>query len=169
MGCANCLHTINSILAVLGLLVIGTGVFFLIQYEWGNDLLSVPLPYLFIAVGAVVLLVNLLGCVGTGKRKKSYLFFYFVFQAILMIPEIGGGVVAILYSSNADEVIYTGWLDAALNGTLPLCSDAIEGTIENYLLIAMAVAGTTVLAQIFGLCAAVVLIRSWRSHSSESF
>ena len=39
--CANCLHTINSILAVLGLLVIGTGVFFLIQYEWGNDLLSV--------------------------------------------------------------------------------------------------------------------------------
>ena len=61
----------------------------------------------------MVLLVNLLGCVGTGKRKKSYLFFYFVFQAILMILEIGGGVVAILYSSNADEVIYTGWLDAA--------------------------------------------------------
>ncbi|KAL6905368.1 hypothetical protein ACP4OV_002969 [Aristida adscensionis] len=128
------LKLLNFFLTVAGLAMVGYGIYLLVEWTkisgggappeevlvFGRPLLTAvalgdggdffdKLPkawfiYLFIGVGAVVFLVSLFGCIGTGTRNTCCLCFY-AFLVILLILAEAGAAAFIFFDHSWKDVI----------------------------------------------------------------
>nr|XP_040041056.1 tetraspanin-1 [Gasterosteus aculeatus aculeatus] len=79
----------------------------------GQGLQFVNVGLFCIVIGAGLLLLGLLGCCGAHKESKCLLLTFFSIILIIFIAEVAVGVVALVYSSFAEEVIRA-WATPAL-------------------------------------------------------
>ncbi|KAM8745294.1 tetraspanin-1 [Acanthopagrus schlegelii] len=73
----------------------------------------VNVGFFCIAVGAVLVLLGLLGCCGAHKESKCLLLTFFSIILIIFIAEVAAGVVALAYSSFAEGILRA-WATPAL-------------------------------------------------------
>ncbi|XP_030289960.1 tetraspanin-1 [Sparus aurata] len=73
----------------------------------------VNVGFFCIAVGAVLVLLGLLGCCGAHKESKCLLLTFFSVILIIFIAEVAAGVVALAYSSFAEGILRA-WATPAL-------------------------------------------------------
>ncbi|KAK9519759.1 hypothetical protein VZT92_022467 [Zoarces viviparus] len=79
----------------------------------GQGMQFVNVGFLCIAIGAVLLLLGLLGCCGAHKESKCLLLTFFSIILIIFITEVAAGVVALAYSSFAEGILKA-WATPAL-------------------------------------------------------
>ncbi|XP_074493115.1 tetraspanin-1 [Sebastes fasciatus] len=73
----------------------------------------VNVGFFCIAIGAVLVLLGLLGCCGAQKESKCLLLMFFSIILIIFIAEVAAGVVALAYSSFAEGILRA-WATPAL-------------------------------------------------------
>ncbi|XP_039984637.1 tetraspanin-1 [Xiphias gladius] len=73
----------------------------------------VNVGFFCIAIGAVLVLLGLLGCCGAHKESKCLLLTFFSIILIIFIAEVAAGVVALAYSSFAEGILRA-WATPAL-------------------------------------------------------
>ncbi|XP_070817598.1 tetraspanin-1 [Chaetodon trifascialis] len=73
----------------------------------------VNVGFFCIAIGAVLVLLGLLGCCGAHKESKCLLLTFFSIVLIIFIAEVAAGVVALAYSSFAEGILRA-WATPAL-------------------------------------------------------
>ncbi|KAM4021906.1 tetraspanin-1 isoform 1-T4 [Anomaloglossus baeobatrachus] len=65
----------------------------------------VNVGYFMIAIGALLLILGFLGCCGAQKENKCLLITFFCIVLIILIAEIAGAVVALVYASVAESFL----------------------------------------------------------------
>ncbi|XP_061738939.1 tetraspanin-1 [Nerophis ophidion] len=78
-----------------------------------RGLQQVNLGFFCIALGAFLSVLGLLGCCGAGKESKCLLLTFFSIILVLFIAQLAAAVVALTYSSFAEEILGA-WATAAL-------------------------------------------------------
>uniref|UniRef100_A0A667YTI5 Tetraspanin 1 n=1 Tax=Myripristis murdjan TaxID=586833 RepID=A0A667YTI5_9TELE len=73
----------------------------------------VNVGFFCIAIGAVLVLLGLLGCCGAQKESKCLLLTFFSIILVIFIAEVAAGVVALAYSSFAEGILKA-WATPAL-------------------------------------------------------
>uniref|UniRef100_A0A3B5A5K0 Tetraspanin n=1 Tax=Stegastes partitus TaxID=144197 RepID=A0A3B5A5K0_9TELE len=73
----------------------------------------VNVAFFCIAIGAILVLLGLLGCCGAHKESKCLLLTFFSIILIIFIAEVAAGVVALAYSSFAEGILRA-WATPAL-------------------------------------------------------
>ncbi|XP_061096793.1 tetraspanin-1 isoform X2 [Conger conger] len=68
-------------------------------------LLFVNVGYFCIAMGALLVLLSVLGCCGAHKESKCLLITFFSILMLIFIAEVAAAVVALVYSSVAEDVL----------------------------------------------------------------
>merc|ERR1711916_78820 len=119
------LNTLNCLFIFVALGLVGLGVYFSYKYDWGDELVGAPLPYVIVGIGIVLLLLNMCGFIGTNKRKRTCLLLYFTFLLFIMAAETSISVLALTYRRNLEEQLYQGWLDAS-----PEAKDKIQARFD---------------------------------------
>uniref|UniRef100_A0A0B7ALX6 Tetraspanin n=1 Tax=Arion vulgaris TaxID=1028688 RepID=A0A0B7ALX6_9EUPU len=92
-------------LSGIAFLLIGVGSFFL-RHHYISLLDSHLFPittYLFIAIGGIILLVGVVGCLGTLKELRCCLLFYVFVLMLVFLLETCAGVLAYMYESTIHE------------------------------------------------------------------
>ncbi|XP_041647261.1 tetraspanin-1 [Cheilinus undulatus] len=79
----------------------------------GQGMQFVNVGFFCIAIGAVLVLLGLLGCCGAHKESKCLLLTFFSIILIIFIAEVAAGVVALAYSSFAEGILRA-WATPAL-------------------------------------------------------
>ncbi|XP_027693909.1 tetraspanin-1 isoform X2 [Vombatus ursinus] len=67
----------------------------------------VNVGYFLIAAGCVLLVLGFLGCYGAHKENKCVLLMFFSILLVIFIAEIAAAVVALVYTSLAENMLYT--------------------------------------------------------------
>ncbi|XP_068446094.1 tetraspanin-1 [Clinocottus analis] len=100
----------------------------------------VNVGFFCIAIGAVMLLLGLLGCCGAHKESKCLLLTFFSIILIIFIAEVAAAVVALAYSSFAEGILKA-WATPALQKDYG--SDAVFTEIWNTTMTEMECCGFT--------------------------
>ncbi|XP_071771233.1 tetraspanin-1 [Centroberyx gerrardi] len=79
----------------------------------GQAMQFVNVGFFCIAIGAVLVLLGLLGCCGAHKESKCLLLTFFSIILVIFIAEVAAGVVALAYSSFAEGILKA-WATSAL-------------------------------------------------------
>uniref|UniRef100_A0A8C4R1I4 Tetraspanin n=1 Tax=Eptatretus burgeri TaxID=7764 RepID=A0A8C4R1I4_EPTBU len=107
------LVVLNVIFFVLGLVILGYGLWVLFDQEsfmtiivsngvTGKNLQNAA--FALIAVGGITVVLSTLGCVGTGKRIKCVLWLYLVFIMLLLVAQV---VLGLLVYFEKDKIYPT--------------------------------------------------------------
>ncbi|XP_061883918.1 tetraspanin-1 [Entelurus aequoreus] len=97
-----------------------------------RGLQQVNVGFFCIALGAFLLVLGLLGCCGAGKESKCLLLTFFSIILVLFIAELAAAVVALTYSSFAEEILRA-WATPALQkdyGSDPVLSNMLNDTMS---------------------------------------
>jgi len=113
----------NSILWVLGIILIALGGYSLSQLDNLAELTSITIPSGLIVLGVFILILTVVGCVVAYKEKLVGLIFFTIFMLILLICLIGVGGGAFSYRNNAATPLNQAWQTA---------SDAQRNLLQNY-------------------------------------
>ncbi|XP_059196555.1 tetraspanin-1 [Centropristis striata] len=116
-----CFTFVKLMMVVFNLLILLAGLTLLAMGIWvsvdGSSFLRLLGPFssqgmqfvnvgfFCIAIGAVLLLLGLLGCCGASKQSKCLLLTFFSVILIIFIAEVAAGVVALAYSSFAEGIL----------------------------------------------------------------
>ncbi|KAG8436976.1 hypothetical protein GDO86_007891 [Hymenochirus boettgeri] len=65
----------------------------------------VNVGYFLIAIGALLIILGFLGCCGAQKESRCLLLMFFTIILIIFIAEVAGAVVALVYSSLAENLL----------------------------------------------------------------
>ncbi|KAL1506827.1 hypothetical protein ABEB36_006117 [Hypothenemus hampei] len=109
----------NFIIFIAGTVVLGTGIWLLIDMNSFIGLLKVvptetletftspafiqQASYILIAIGAFTFLISFLGYCGALKESQCMLTLYGILLIVILIMEIAAGVVAAIYKTKAEE------------------------------------------------------------------
>ncbi|GAM28816.1 hypothetical protein SAMD00019534_119920 [Acytostelium subglobosum LB1] len=105
---------LNTILWLLGIVLVACGGYALSKLSHLDDIINVSLPAGIIVIGVFFLVLTVVGCVVAYKEKLVGLVFYTVFMLILLVCLIGVGGGAFSYRNDAAKPIGTAW-DKATN------------------------------------------------------
>uniref|UniRef100_A0A8D0GWL6 Tetraspanin n=1 Tax=Sphenodon punctatus TaxID=8508 RepID=A0A8D0GWL6_SPHPU len=72
---------------------------------FSSALQFVNVGYLLIAIGAVLVVLGFLGCCGAQKESKCLLILFFSIILIIFIAEVAAAVVALVYTSLAENIL----------------------------------------------------------------
>jgi len=113
----------NSILWVLGVILIALGGYSLSQLDNLSELTSISIPSGLIVLGVFILILTVVGCVVAYKEKLVGLIFFTIFMLILLICLIGVGGGAFSYRNKAETPLSQAWTTA---------SDAQRNLLQKY-------------------------------------
>ncbi|NXS04797.1 TSN1 protein, partial [Oxylabes madagascariensis] len=65
----------------------------------------VNVGYLFIVIGAILLVIGFLGCYGAQKESKCLLMMFFSVVLIIFIAEVAAAVVALVFTGLAETLL----------------------------------------------------------------
>ncbi|XP_036620209.1 CD82 antigen [Trichosurus vulpecula] len=110
------LFLFNLLFFILGALILGFGIWILTDR---NSFISVLQTssilktgaYIFIGVGAVTMIIGLLGCVGAVNEIRCLLGLYFAALLLIIVAQITAGVLVYVHSDKLKEEISTTVLD----------------------------------------------------------
>ncbi|XP_028034458.1 CD63 antigen-like isoform X2 [Bombyx mandarina] len=116
MGCGTSfvkyvLFFFNLVVALLGLLLVGIGVAFLMNWTMVKDLLKTHLavgPWIFIVVGAVMFVIAFLGCCGAIRESHCMVVTYAIFLLVIIIVQVVISVLLFTYGESIKESIMDG-------------------------------------------------------------
>lgn len=119
-----------TVVALIGLAILGMATYLAIEFKEFSDMFSEASVYIGIAVGCLVFLCSLVGCLGAMKQNKAMLGFYTFVMTILIICEIAAGVLMLIYVG-ALEKIDSGEIDAFQSSLAKSASDYELGVWTN--------------------------------------
>jgi len=99
----------NSILWILGIILIALGGYVLSQLDNLSEITSITIPSGLIVLGVFILILTVVGCVVAYKEKLVGLIFFTIFMLILLICLIGVGGGAFAYRSKAATPLQQAW------------------------------------------------------------
>ncbi|CAH1641700.1 unnamed protein product [Spodoptera littoralis] len=130
------LFTVNLLLTLVGLFLVGVGVYIAIQYKnLLDDVLGIQLnkdyaPTGLIALGVVVFIISLFGCCGAISESKSTLKFYAGIMGVLAVAKIAFTIFLFVKMSdlkdNVQRTIDQNFNDPAQN----VAFHALEATFK---------------------------------------
>ncbi|XP_071452710.1 tetraspanin-11-like isoform X1 [Hetaerina americana] len=95
----------NFIIFVGGVVVLGIGIWTLVDKSFINELLGTNLfvgsIYILIVTGALIALIAFFGCLGAVKEIKCLLLMYFILVFIIFIVMLVGGILGYVYREKA--------------------------------------------------------------------
>jgi len=131
-GGINCMRGLllifNILFVILGLILIGIGVYMKINSNFSSILDELTnigkfdtqslgfLAYVTIAGGVVTLFIALFGCMGTLWNNRCLLFIYATILLILMVIELAAFIMAFVYKGKLTEVYQTALYDVLKTG-----------------------------------------------------
>uniref|UniRef100_A0A8C8RC59 Tetraspanin n=1 Tax=Pelusios castaneus TaxID=367368 RepID=A0A8C8RC59_9SAUR len=89
----------------VGIWVAVDGKSFLNIFGSASALQFVNVSYFLIVIGAILVLLGFLGCCGAQKESKCLLIMFFSLVLIIFIAEIAAAVVALVYTSLAENIL----------------------------------------------------------------
>ncbi|GBG26446.1 Tetraspanin-5 [Hondaea fermentalgiana] len=109
MGCCSeasrkYLLAINTFLCVLGLAILGLGVYAVVEYKDVLDNINSVAPYGGVIVGALIFIVGILGCFGVRNQNKPALVVFWVVMTFATIVVLALGSALILYLGLLDDI-----------------------------------------------------------------
>lgn len=138
------LMLVNGLMAVMGVALLGLGVYAIIEYKDVLEDVGPLAQYVPVGAGGAVLFAALLGCYGTYTKSKPMLIVYFValFAATTVVLAIGASLLVYLgYAGDAADASGTGVdvssavqkindyqlavFTTCCNSTVPVCTDIV--------------------------------------------
>ncbi|XP_067423840.1 tetraspanin-1 [Emydura macquarii macquarii] len=115
MGCYSFLKVMmilfNTAIFLGGGVLLGVGIWVAVDGSsfanifGSSSTLFVNVSYFLIAIGAVLVVLGFLGCCGAQKESKCLLLMFFSIVLIIFIAEIAAAVVALVYTSLAENIL----------------------------------------------------------------
>jgi len=102
----------NSILWILGIILIAIGGYALNELKEASGLIYISLPAGLIVLGVFILILCIVGCIVAYREQLVGLIVYTVIMLILLICLIGVGAGAFSYRGSTDSVLNTAWGEA---------------------------------------------------------
>ncbi|KAM4628757.1 tetraspanin-1 [Polymixia lowei] len=140
---------LNLLILLGGLTLLSTGVWVALESgsllqilgPFTSDAMQfVHVGFFCIAVGSVLVLLGILGCIGAQKESKCLLLTFFSVVMIIFISEVAAAVVALAYSAFAEEILRS-WATPALKDQYG--SDPLVTKLWNYTMTQMNCCGFT--------------------------
>ncbi|KAJ7952645.1 tobamovirus multiplication protein 2A-like [Quillaja saponaria] len=111
-GCLECLlKLLNFLLTLVGLAMVGYGIYLLVEYKKSTDASGVEslLPkawfiYLFIGIGVILFVISCFGCIGSVTRNRCCLCCYSVLVILLILAELGCAAFIFFDKSWEEEI-----------------------------------------------------------------
>jgi hypothetical protein len=101
----------NGIVWVLGLVLFVVGIVVLVEGKNWNEIVdnkTVPVSVMLLVVGLVIAIVGFLGCFGAMKQNGTMLLIYAIVLGIIIILQCVAGVLAFIFSDEANEIVKEG-------------------------------------------------------------
>ncbi|XP_066951441.1 CD63 antigen-like [Macrobrachium rosenbergii] len=116
MGCISkfTLFVTNFIVFGVGVAVVALASIVISKDNTYGVLLSegtFALPIIILIAGLIILLIGFLGCCGAAQESRCMLYTYAVIVLILLLAEIVLGIVMLVYSNKAEDLIIEGMDD----------------------------------------------------------
>lgn len=113
-GCGQCMKysmfVSNFIIFIGGLVVLGIGIWTLVDKSYVNELLGTDLfmgaVYILIVTGAIVSLIAFLGCLGAVKEVRCMLLMYFIIVFLIFITMLIGGILGYVFREKVKSTMY---------------------------------------------------------------
>ncbi|XP_014666148.1 PREDICTED: tetraspanin-9-like [Priapulus caudatus] len=160
------LFVFNFVFWLSGAGLIAVGIWFLVAEEnayileilgtSSDDELMTVAAWAVIGIGVLVFVIGFLGCCGAIKESKCMLITYFICLLIILVAEVGAGVMAVVYKDSITEFmdkeipdsLKTSYKDPTMNSyteawdwmqvTLECCgTTALRTTAVKHLLVRM--------------------------------
>ncbi|XP_023669177.2 leukocyte surface antigen CD53 [Paramormyrops kingsleyae] len=113
-SCLNCLKytmcAINFLCWLFGTIVLGTGVYLMINSKFSSLIPSLPSINLasgLVIIGTIVTCISFLGFLGALKENRCLLLSFFILLFILMMAELSVACLLLLYERKIDTFIET--------------------------------------------------------------
>jgi len=108
------LFVFNFLCVVVGFVLIGVGVSTINGFKYmqlvDHNSFAAP-PKLFIAIGAIMLLIAFLGCCGAYMENHAMIMCYSVLVGLVLVLQLGVGISAFLLKDDVEKVAETAFMD----------------------------------------------------------
>lgn len=130
------LFIFNLIFWFGGCCILGFGIYFLIQNNFGvlfHDLPSLTLGNVFIIVGSIIMVVAFLGCMGSIKENKCLLMSFFALLLIILLAEVTLAILLFVYEQQLNKHVLKGLDDSIKRYEKDNSTKAAWDSIQTYL------------------------------------
>jgi len=115
-GCGSCmkysLFFINLLTFIGGIIVVGLGVWIVVDKSFATELLGTNLytgaVYILIATGVFVALVSCFGCFGAAQEVRCMLVTYFLIVFLIFVVMLVGGILGYVFRGKVETTIRNG-------------------------------------------------------------
>lgn len=112
IGCMSTLvYAFNLFFFVLGVLLLGAGIYAQVKLGPLAELLNLPLSVVMIVLASIVVCLTFFGCVGAYCKKRGLLKIYWVLLLIIILLQIILGLIIYLERNNLVDVMSKSWHD----------------------------------------------------------
>ncbi|XP_076976060.1 leukocyte surface antigen CD53 [Tamandua tetradactyla] len=105
------LFIFNLLFWFCGCCILGFGIYFLIHNNFGvlfHNLPSLTLGNVLIIVGAIIMVVAFLGCMGSIKENKCLLMSFFLLLLIILLAEVTLAILLFVYEQKLSDSVAKG-------------------------------------------------------------
>ncbi|XP_043932565.1 leukocyte surface antigen CD53 [Protopterus annectens] len=102
------LFIFNFIFWICGCVILSLGIYLLVEYNYGALFPSLPslsFANILIIVGAIILVVAFLGCMGSIKENKCLLMSFFILLLIILLIEVVMAILLFIYEKKINEYV----------------------------------------------------------------
>ncbi|MDP2437898.1 MAG: tetraspanin family protein [archaeon] len=118
IGCMSTLvYAFNLFFFVLGVLLLGAGIYAQVQLGHLAVLLDVPFSVAMIVLASVVICLTFFGCAGAYCKKRGLLKVYWVLLLVIILLQVALGMVIYFERSSLVTVMGTSWHDPQNDAT----------------------------------------------------
>jgi len=132
------LNVLNGLISLMGLGIVGVGVYGVVALKEELAAINKYAQWLPLALGAIVFLTGVLGCLGARWQNKCALLMYWVVMTIVTLAVLALGVVFLLQVGYLDDVKLGNSADLVDQGqaqindfTLAVFSECCGATVPN--------------------------------------
>lgn len=101
---AGILALINSVFLVLGIAMIGVSAYGLVEFQNYGEFMSKDGFFILIAMGAIAMIISLLGICGALQKNKLMLLIYIVAMLVIVLGQLIMGVLTMIWAGRVDLV-----------------------------------------------------------------
>lgn len=115
-GCGNfmkySLFIVNLVICLGGIIVVGLGIWTIVDKSFPNELLGTNLysgaAYVLLVTGILVTFISCLGCLGSVKEVRCMLVIYFIALFLIFVTMLVGGILGYVFRGKVETTLRNG-------------------------------------------------------------